>query len=196
MARLIPAHLLVALLPAACAAGSDAGDATREALSSTRASLVALGQAPVAPPAPVIPAAPRRPTAVLRSAEVSAREASSRWPEARTVALPVGAVPTHAGAMMGSSPERVMEWLGEPELRRMEGPVAIWLYSGSACQLDILFYPTAEGLRAAHVQARAGSLAQRTETACLRDLAGQARRRASPAGALMPRSPLPVEAGA
>ncbi|WP_127788504.1 hypothetical protein [Rhodovarius crocodyli] len=183
----------MALLPAACAAGSDAGDATREALTSTRASLVALGQAPEAPPSQP---APRRATPVLRSAEVSAREASSRWPEARTVALPVGAVPTHAGAMMGSSPERVMEWLGEPELRRMEGPVAIWLYTGSACQLDILFYPTAEGLRAAHVQARAGSLAQRTETACLRDLAGQARRRASPAGALMPRSALPAEAGA
>lgn len=195
MARLIPAYTLVALLPAACAAGPDAGEATREALASTRASLAALGQ-PLAESTPPPPPDSPRPRARRADPALRVTEATSHWPEPRNVALPVGAVPTHADAMMGSSPERVLEWLGEPELRRAEGPVAIWLYSGSACQLDILFYPTPEGLRAAHVQARAGSLAQRTETACLRDLAGQARRRPTPAGALMPSSSLPAEAGA
>ena len=66
--------------------------------------------------------------------------------------------------------------LGEPALRRAEGPVSIWLYSAAGCQLDVMFYPSAQGPRVAHVQARAGGFAQRTEAACLRDLAAGARR--------------------
>jgi hypothetical protein len=48
----------------------------------------------------------------------------------------------------------------------------------------VIFYPGTDGPRAAYVQARAGGFAQRTEAACLQELADQARRRASPASPL------------
>ena len=47
-----------------------------------------------------------------------------------------------------------------------------------------MFYPGTDGPRVAYVQARAGGFAQRTEAACLQDLAAQARRRAAPASPL------------
>jgi len=78
-----------------------------------------------------------------------------------------------ASALMGASPAVVRATLGEPMLRREEGPAEVWLYAGGGCQLDIVMYPSESGPRVAHVQARAGGLAQRTEASCLRDLAAQ-----------------------
>jgi hypothetical protein len=52
---------------------------------------------------------------------------------------------------------------------------AVWLYSTGGCQLDVVLYPGPQGgPQVAHVQARAGGLAQRTEASCLRDIASQA----------------------
>ncbi len=72
-----------------------------------------------------------------------------------------------------------MAALGEPALRREEGGASVWLYSGAGCHLDIVLYPSREGgggLRVAHVQARAGGIAQRSEATCLRELADRPRR--------------------
>lgn len=103
------------------------------------------------------------------------------------------AAPGHAASLLGATPEAVRAALGEPMLRRAEGPAQVWLYSGGGCQLDIVLYAGAAGPRVAHVQARAGGLAQRSEASCLRDISAQAAnsRRAAP-----PRpEPLAEEAG-
>jgi len=92
--------------------------------------------------------------------------------------------PGQTSSLIGASPEAVRAALGEPLLRRAEGPAQVWLYSGGGCQVDIVLYPAESGPRVAHVQARAGGLAQRTEASCLRDIATQ--------GAARPeRAPLP-----
>jgi len=81
--------------------------------------------------------------------------------------------PGQVSSLLGASPEAVRTALGEPLLRRSEGPAQVWLYSGGGCQVDIVLYPSEAGPRVAHVQARAGGLAQRTEASCLRDIASQ-----------------------
>lgn len=103
-----------------------------------------------------------------------------------------GSLPINAAGLGGSAPDRLIALLGEPALRRSEGPVSIWLYSAAGCQLDVMFYPSAEGPRVAHVQARAGGFAQRTEAACLHDLAAQARRRPPAASRRQGLSPEPI----
>jgi hypothetical protein len=101
--------------------------------------------------------------------------------------------PSHAASLLGATPEAVRATLGEPMLRRAEGQAQVWLYSGGGCQLDIVLYAGASGPRVAHVQARAGGLAQRSEASCLRDISAQA---ASPRRAAPPEPrPLPEEAG-
>lgn len=149
--------LLLPLLLPACAGGPDREvEAAQAALASHRASLEALGLPSSAPrPAPV----PQR---------VPGRMAGP----AATAPRPVPA-PRVASALLGASPEAVRAALGEPMLRREEGPAEVWLYAGGGCQLDIVMYPSEAGPRVAHVQARAGGLAQRTEASCLRDLAAQ-----------------------
>lgn len=105
--------------------------------------------------------------------------------------------PHHAASLLGATPEAVRAALGEPMLRRAEGPAQVWLYSGGGCQLDIVLYAGASGPRVAHVQARAGGLAQRSEASCLRDISAQAahpRRPAAPSGTPAP-EPVPEEAG-
>lgn len=101
--------------------------------------------------------------------------------------------PSHAASLLGATPEALRAALGEPMLRRAEGPAQIWLYSGGGCQLDIVLYAGASGPRVAHIQARAGGLAQRSEASCLRDISAQAAnpRRAAPPDPL----PSPEEAG-
>jgi hypothetical protein len=101
--------------------------------------------------------------------------------------------PRHAASLLGATPEAVRAALGEPMLRRAEGPAQVWLYSGGGCQLDIVLYAGASGPRVAHVQARAGGLAQRSEASCLRDISAQA---ANPRR-MAPPEPLPLteEAG-
>ena len=153
------AFLLTACI-VACSGGNE-GEAARSALDNHRASLRVLGTA--APPA-----APR---AGQVGAAVPGR-------------LGEGPAPRLASQFMGAGPETVLAALGEPSLRREEGEAMVWLYASGGCQLDIVMYRGAQGPRVAHVQARAGGLAQRTEAACLRDIAshaaGQDRRR-SPA---------------
>jgi hypothetical protein len=148
------------LLLAACSSG-ETGDEARSALDNHRTTLRVLG-APAAPSgARVLPVAAVMPG---RLAE--------------------GPAPRQASQFMGAGPETVLSALGEPSLRREEGGASVWLYASGGCQLDIVLYPGAQGPRVAHVQARAGGLAQRTEAACLRDIAthatNQDRRRPSP----------------
>ena len=92
--------------------------------------------------------------------------------------------PARASQFVGASPEALLAALGEPSLRREEGGAAVWLYAAGGCQLDVVFYAG----RVAHVQARAGGIAQRTEAACLRDIQAAARR--------PPAANPPVELGA
>lgn len=105
-------------------------------------------------------------------------------------AAPNPGYPHHAASLLGATPEAVRAALGEPTLRRSEGPAQVWLYSGGGCQLDIVLYAGASGPRVAHVQARAGGLAQRSEASCLRDISAQA---AHPPP-VAPPEPLPVPA--
>lgn len=92
------------------------------------------------------------------------------------LSAPAGAgavAPRSAAALIGASPDALLERLGTPQLRRPEGDAEIWLYSGGGCQLDLLLYSTPGGLRVLHAQARAGGIGQRTEAACLRDIASR-----------------------
>jgi hypothetical protein len=84
--------------------------------------------------------------------------------------------PPAGSGFIGATPEALRAALGEPLLRRNEGPAEIWLYAGGGCQLDVVFYATETGARVAHIQARAGGIAQRSEASCLRDISAQAAR--------------------
>ena len=151
--------LSLPLLITACAGGPEyETEAAQAALASHRASLEALGA-----PAPAPSARP--------PAEAPSAAAGPVNPPGATNAQITA--PWHASALLGASPEAVRAALGEPVLRREEGPAEVWLYTGGGCQLDIVLYPGEAGQRVAHVQARAGGLAQRTEASCLRDLASQ-----------------------
>lgn len=166
--------LLLPLLLPACAGGPDREvEAARAAVASHRATIEALGSPfPAAPPAPVPQQVPGRMAGPAASA-----------PRAQT--------PRAASALLGASPDAVRAALGEPSLRREEGPAQVWLYAGGGCQIDIVMYPSEAGPRVAHVQARAGGLAQRTEASCLRDLAARGASHHLPAN-----EALPIELGA
>ena len=111
----------------------------------------------------------------------AATRAAPTAPAPSPLTPPLATPPWQAGSLLGASPETVRAALGEPVLRRTEGPAQIWLYAGGGCQVDIVLYPEDAGPRVAHVQARAGGLAQRTEASCLRDIASQANQpRAAP----------------
>lgn len=133
-------------------ADSSREDAAAQALlGSQRASLAALGQPmPSQAPAPAI-----------------APAAAPRGP---------GAVQE----LLGAAPATVIGRLGAPRLRRREGDAEVWLYSAGGCQLDLMFYTSPQGLRVMHAQARASGVGQRTEAACLRDIAAQGQRAAAP----------------
>jgi hypothetical protein len=88
---------------------------------------------------------------------------------------PAEAPPASAGALLGAGPEQLLARFGAPQLRREEAGAQIWLYATPACQLDLVLYPEAGTARVAHAQARAGGLAQRTEAACLREIAARRR---------------------
>jgi hypothetical protein len=173
LALITRCFVLLLLLAAACAPVPDMNAAAEQALADGRASLAVLG---VNMPTPPTEAA-REPARIrpLRTEGLPPAGALRSTPFIAAVGLPA-----RAAALSGNPPERILAWLGEPTLRRAEGPVSIWLYAAAGCQLDVMFYPSAEGPRVAYVQARAGGFAQRTEAACLHDLANQARRRAAP----------------
>lgn len=99
---------------------------------------------------------------------------------APAAAAPAPRTAGRASQFIGATPATLLEALGEPSLRREEGGASVWLYAAGGCQLDVVFYSGGQGLRVAHVQARAGGIAQRTEAACLRDI--QAAGRRPPAG--------------
>jgi hypothetical protein len=144
---------LLALLFAACAGGQET-EAVRAALDSQRASLEVLG------------ARPEAPRSLPRATAPAAAPVPGRLGE--------GPAPRLASQFLGASPDTLVAALGEPSLRRDEGGAAVWLYSSGGCQLDVVLYPGPQGPQVAHVQARAGGLAQRTESACLRDIASHA----------------------
>jgi hypothetical protein len=161
------AALLLLLLPTACAQQpreEAAAAALQDALASHQASLVGVGA-----PTPSLAAAPAR--------QLPAAPAT---PAAATAG---GAAPPAAGGLVGQTPETVRQWLGEPRLRRSEGPAEIWHYQASQCHLDLVLYPD-EGsrpiLRVAFASARAAGAARRGEAACLRDIARGATRPGPP----------------
>jgi len=164
--------LLSVLLLAGCAGGAEVpGESLRSSLDASRASLRAIqgGQ-----PAPASPALPPAPVSGVR--DVAPAPAA---PPRRAG----GVAPAAAAELLQQTAEVVRAALGEPSLRRSEGPAAeIWLYEAPRCRLDIILYRDASGpFRVAHAQARSAGMAPVTETECLRDIAGG---RASPPASL------------
>ncbi|MGG5812577.1 hypothetical protein ACK8OX_25050, partial [Falsiroseomonas sp. CW058] len=79
----------------------------------------------------------------------------------------------------GQPPDAVTRLLGEPRLRREEGPAEVWHYQATQCHLDLVFYREegpAPAMRVAFAAARAVGTARRGEAACLRDIARGATR--------------------
>jgi hypothetical protein len=177
-ARRLSALSLLALV-SACA--DPDGQREAEALSglwqSHSASLAALGPSGGAQLAGLpAPASATGAPAALRGAPRSlAPPAAAAAPgPAPLPDIPrTGPAPAAASELIGAAPEAVLARLGPPALRRQEGDAQVWLYAGRACQLDLILYPTAGGPRVAHAAARAGGIGQRTEGACLRDLAAE-----------------------
>ena len=133
-------------------------DSLRDSLDASRASLHAIqGARPtqaVAAPAPT-PATAPAPT-------------SPPPPPLNSQA------PGTAAGLLQQTADAVRGALGEPALRRAEGPDAeVWLYDAPRCRLDLILYrdPGAPW-RVAHAQARAAGVAPQTEAECLRDIAG------------------------
>lgn len=150
------------LLLAACAGGEDRDAALAAVLENGRASLAVAGAVvPIrATPAPALPA--------MTPIPVSSN--------------PAGLQPTATNGLMGAAPEMLRRWLGDPQLRRKEGPAEVWLYAGTACALDLVLYPSGGGLRVGHAEARASGAAPRTEQTCLQELAASGR----PGGPVLP----------
>ncbi|WP_237217803.1 hypothetical protein, partial [Falsiroseomonas oryziterrae] len=81
---------------------------------------------------------------------------------------------TAAGQLVGQTPDTLRRLLGEPRLRREEGPAEVWHYQATQCHLDLVLYREDGGrqaLRVAYASARASGAARRGEAACLRDIA-------------------------
>jgi hypothetical protein len=158
--------LLALLLPVACAqpdAQPDTAQLLQEVLAQHQANITGIGGRPVAAPVEGTDPTPSRATAR---------------------AQPDGATPTMAGQLVGQTPDAVLQWLGEPRLRRDEGVAEVWHYQATQCHLDLVMYredgpqPT---LRVAFAAARAVGTARRGEAACLRDIGRGAGRPGSPA---------------
>jgi len=134
----------------------------RDSLAMSRASLRAIqGEAPIAAATPVR----TPPVAHAMPALLPVAPAMPRRPGA--------GAPASAAALLDSTAEGVRAMLGEPALRRPEGPAEIWLYEAPQCRLDVILYADGAGpLRVAHAAARAAGLAPQTEAECLRDIAG------------------------
>jgi len=81
---------------------------------------------------------------------------------------------TAAGQLVGQTPDTLRRLLGEPRLRREEGPAEVWHYQATQCHLDLVLYRddgARQALRVAYAAARATGAARRGEAACLRDIA-------------------------
>jgi hypothetical protein len=165
--RLARYRLGCLLLLVGCAGGEDRDAQLTAALENGRASLTVAGA--------VVPI--RASPAV--AAPVAAPLALTPIPVSHS---PAGPQPGATQGLMGAAPETLRRWLGEPQLRRKEGPAEVWLYAGSACALDLVLYPSAGGLRVGHAEARASGAAPRTEQHCLQELAASGR----PGGPVLP----------
>lgn len=153
---------ILSLLIGCAAPPPEEGEALAALLESNRASLASLT-------APAVPATPagRPAPAAFRPADAASSGLVS------------------AAQLLGAMPEALRRWLGEPELRRPEGPAAeVWLYAGESCALDIILYGEGGSLRVAHAAARASGTLAQTEADCLRQLsaagAAAARRGSEP----------------
>jgi hypothetical protein len=158
--------LLSLLLPVACAApdGADPNALLQEALANHQASISGI--------------APRAPASGGEVAEAPP-------PRPATRAASADAPPTMAGQLVGHSPEALTRMLGEPRLRREEGPAEIWHYQAPQCHLDLVLYREdgqQAGYRVAFASARAVGTARRGEAACLRDISRGAAARPSTSG--------------
>lgn len=109
--------------------------------------------------------------ALLDSQRASLAALGQPMPSQTPAAAPRG--PGAVQELLGAAPATVIGRLGAPRLRRREGDAEVWLYSAGGCQLDLMFYTSPQGLRVTHAQARASGVGQRTEAACLRDIAAQ-----------------------
>jgi len=169
-APMVVRRLLPLLVLAACATGPAAvpADSLRDSLEASRASLRAIrGEAPAPTPA--------TPTAVLApAASVPPTVAASAAPAAPPPPRRPGApAPATAAELMRHTADTVRAALGEPSLRRAEGPAEIWLYEARLCRLDLILYRDGPGpLRVAHAQARAAGIEAQSEADCLREIAG------------------------
>ncbi|MCK8782888.1 hypothetical protein M0638_00650 [Roseomonas sp. NAR14] len=87
-------------------------------------------------------------------------------------------LPAHAAQLLGLPSTALRHWLGEPSLRRRDGPAEIWLYLGAVCALDVILYeePGRDAPQVGFAAARATGTERRSEAACLRELATTARR--------------------
>lgn len=158
--------LFVLLLSAGCAqpGSEEAALALQDALAAHQASAAGIGGQP--------------------AAAAAARSETAPGPAGRPApARATAGAPTMAGQLVGQTPETLRQWLGEPRLRRQEGPAEIWHYQASQCHLDLVLYreegarPT---LRVAFASARAVGAARRGEEACLRDIGRGATRPGAP----------------
>jgi hypothetical protein len=219
--------------PAAVAAG------LRASLASTRASLTALepagGPLPAGASRPaagtVVPRPPRGASPGAAGGAAPDAVPSSPDPDAplqaRPVALAVlggaaarhgaeaGPPPSEAAELLGLPAEAVVRRLGEPALRRPEGPAEVWLYTARSCALDVILYRdepaqpapvraaggpregadgAAATLRVAFAAARAAGSEPRTEAACLRDIAAGGHGPDASGRAASPRDAAPFEA--
>jgi hypothetical protein len=201
--RLLPLLFLAAgCLPACTGVPSGAAEgsaALRDALLNLQASLDAAGggrtalptPSTAAPPQPAPGAATAPPVGAPGATMVAPIGASGAAPPVlraaalapvpvpptRSPRLDVARLPPQAAAqLLGQTPELLRLWLGEPALRRPEGPGAeIWLYAAERCALDLVLYRDRAGgrLRVAFAAARAaGEDAETgTEAECLRRIA-------------------------
>jgi hypothetical protein len=167
--------LLALLLPAACAqpGPSQTAQVLEEVLATHQASIAGVGGRPA-----------------MAAAAASLPDASSAQPAAAPRAA--GAMPGAAGELVGLTPDALRQRLGEPRLRRAEGPAEVWHYQADQCHLDLVLYREdgpRPALRVAYASARAVGTARRAEGTCLRDIAR---------GATTPRRPAmePTLAGA
>jgi hypothetical protein len=168
--RLAPA--LALLLPVACAQPDavDSAQLLEDVLAQHQANLAGVTGQPAPPRAAAGPSAVPVPPAAMPVASA---------PQAAVPALPTGpravpaGTPHAAGELVGQTPDTLLQLLGQPRLRREEGPAEIWHYQASDCHLDLVLYQDdgGPGLRVAHAAARAVGTARRGETACLRDIA-------------------------
>ncbi|WP_376098821.1 hypothetical protein ACE7GA_09530 [Roseomonas sp. CCTCC AB2023176] len=149
MNRAVPPLLAALLVLTACGPGpsqQQAADVLNRVLEEHRATIDGLGRPSAAGPPRLEP--PRR--------------------------LGAGGTPAAASALLGQAPDAILAALGTPTLRRPDGDAEVWLYLGAHCALDLVLYRAGGTPRVAYAAARANSTEPRTESACLREVAGSA----------------------